>query len=51
MTDADILWEYRQMKALDYEKKHGKPLEEDVVVDESFDDYLEELGVAEYLEK
>lgn len=44
MTNADIVWEYRQMKALEYEEKTGKQYEE-TTYDTSYAEYQRSLGI------
>lgn len=46
MTTADIIWEFRQIRALEYEKKTGKPYrEDDDLIDATYKDYQRSLGI------
>lgn len=46
MTSADIIWEHRQIVAIDYEKKTGKPYKDsDTVVDPEYEKWQQSLGI------
>jgi hypothetical protein len=47
MTAADVLWEYRQIKAYEYEQKTGKPYtEDDTTVDSGYEEWQASLGIS-----
>ena len=45
MTPADIITEYRQISALEEEKKSGKQQSEEVVNDSEYEEWQRSLGV------
>jgi hypothetical protein len=46
MSPADVYWEYRQIMALEYERKNpGKKFEDDVKTDDRYEDYQRSLGI------
>jgi hypothetical protein len=45
MTIDQVIWEYRQIQAIEYELKTGKPLSQDFIEDDSFDDWMESQGL------
>lgn len=45
MTAADILWEFRQIRAWEYELKTGKKAEDDIVTDPDYEAWQESLGI------
>lgn len=50
MTDADINYEYRQMKARDWEIENKKPysekaVDEDVIIDDEYEEWQRSVGV------
>lgn len=54
MTEAQVIWEYRQIQAWNEEAKTGKPSEGQqgqTMYDDSYGEYLRSLGVTpEFLE-
>jgi hypothetical protein len=50
MTDADIVLEYRQIGARDWEKENGKPysdqaVEEEMVIDPEYEAWQRSIGL------
>jgi hypothetical protein len=45
MLEADVLYEYRQIQAFEYEKKHGKSMPQETQYDDSYEQWQEEMGL------
>lgn len=45
MEPADILWEYQQIMAWEYEQKTGRKAIDDVVIDPNYEEWQESIGV------
>jgi hypothetical protein len=47
MTEADIVWEFRQITALEEEIRTGKPASQSqTFVDDSYSEYIKSLGIS-----
>ena len=48
MTEADVILEFRQIMALEQERKTGKPYEQsETMYDEDYTNYVKSLGIPE----
>jgi len=46
MLEADVMYEYRQIQAFEYEKKTGKPLPaQEEMHDDSYEAWQEKIGL------